>query len=239
MQVPAQALLDAPALVNDRVATIDQQLQLPKRLFVRARPTQTGLAQRRPRDRERVDRVRLAAAFAGAPLRRHQLRRHPDELLTGRKQLPLEPTRQPPTVLHRPETILLQSRSPTQQIVVANTGGPLVEHAPSLVDGHRGHDCLCTSTPITIICIASKAVGGDRRADRPQSRRKPRSYQVTLDALGRRRRHNTRQSALGRHRECESAAAARVCASYRTPPPAENDIECGNVPAMLNVEPRG
>src|SRR6266568_7245318 len=42
-------------------------------------------------------------------------------------------------------------------------------------------DCLCTSTPITIIQLASSTVGGDRRADRPQSRRKPRSYQVTLD----------------------------------------------------------
>lgn len=38
-------------------------------------------------------------------------------------------------------------------------------------------------------------VEGDQRADRPQSRRKPRSYQVTLDGLGRRRRHNTGKSA--------------------------------------------
>jgi hypothetical protein len=38
-------------------------------------------------------------------------------------------------------------------------------------------------------------LGGDPRADRPQSRRKPRSYQVTLDGLGRRRRHNARKSA--------------------------------------------
>jgi hypothetical protein len=28
-------------------------------------------------------------------------------------------------------------------------------------------------------------------------------------------------------REIESAAAVRVCDSYRTPPPAKNDIECG------------
>jgi hypothetical protein len=55
-------------------------------------------------------------------------------------------------------------------------------------------------------------------------------YQVTLDGLGRRRRHNAGQSALGRHPECESAAAARVCDSYRTPPRAEDDIEFWNVP---------
>jgi len=40
------------------------------------------------------------------------------------------------------------------------------------------------STPITIIEIASFTVGGDRRADRPQSRRLPSSYQVTLGGLG-------------------------------------------------------
>jgi hypothetical protein len=33
------------------------------------------------------------------------------------------------------------------------------------------------------------------RPDRPHSRRKPRSYQVTLDGLGRRRRHNAGRSA--------------------------------------------
>jgi len=42
---------------------------------------------------------------------------------------------------------------------------------------------------------------GDPRADIPQSRRKPRSCQVTLDGLGWRRRHNAGQSALGRHSE--------------------------------------
>jgi hypothetical protein len=32
--------------------------------------------------------------------------------------------------------------------------------------------------------IASCAVAGDRRADRPQLRQQPRSYRVTLDGLG-------------------------------------------------------
>ena len=79
------------------------------------------------------------------------------------------------------------------------------------------------------------AVGGDRRADRPQSRRKPRSYQVTLDGLGRRRRHNTGWSALGTTFGIESAAAARVCASYRTQPLNENDIEFRSVACRERV----
>jgi hypothetical protein len=66
---------------------------------------QARLAQRRPSDGERVDRIGLAALAAGAPLRRHQLRRHPHELLTGAPQRPLDPSRQLPAVLERPQTI--------------------------------------------------------------------------------------------------------------------------------------
>ena len=91
-------------------------------------------------------------------------------------------------------------------------------------------DCLCTSTPITIMSLASKAVGGDRRADRPQSRRKPRSYQVTLDGLGSAAATQRWQVSLKATFGIESAAAARVCDNYRTPPPTENDIEFRNVP---------
>ena len=40
--------------------------------------------------------------------------------------------------------------------------------------------------------------------------------------------HRPAGAALGRHPECESAAADRVCASYRTPPLNENDIEFRN-----------
>jgi hypothetical protein len=53
---------------------------------------------------------------------------------------------------------------------------------------------------------------------------------VTLDGLGRRRRHNAGRSTLRRHREDESAAAGRVCDSYRTPPRREDDIEFRRTP---------
>jgi hypothetical protein len=52
---------------------------------------------------------------------------------------------------------------------------------------------------------------------------------------GRRRRHNAGKSALGRHAGIESAAAARVCAAHRTPPHAEDDSECRNVPPRLTA----
>ena len=68
--MPAQPLLRSPPLVDEIVAVIDQQLELPVDALVWPRPAQVRLSQRRPGDRERVDRVRLAARPAGAPLRR-------------------------------------------------------------------------------------------------------------------------------------------------------------------------
>ena len=62
VQVPAQPLMDASALVDDRVAVIDEQLRLAVRLLVRPRPTEFRFADRCPRNGERVDRVRLARA---------------------------------------------------------------------------------------------------------------------------------------------------------------------------------
>jgi hypothetical protein len=63
------------------------------------------------------------------------------------------------------------------------------------------------------------AINGDGAWSPPVDvREHPAQYTVVADLPGRRRRHNAGQSALGRHRECGSAAAARVCASYRTPP---------------------
>jgi hypothetical protein len=76
VQVPTQPLLRPPALVNEVVTMVDQQLQLPKRLLIRARPAQTRLPQRRSGDCERVDRIGLAARSTCTTLRRHQLRRH-------------------------------------------------------------------------------------------------------------------------------------------------------------------
>jgi hypothetical protein len=142
MQVPAQPLLGAPPLVDEIVTVIDEQLQITEDCFFGPRPTQIRLSEGGPRDRERVDRVRLAARSAGAPLRRHQLRRHPHDVLPQAKQLPLEPTRQLPAILHRPPTLTAVRRSPTDQRVAANNDGLLVEHLADLVDRNSRHRLL-------------------------------------------------------------------------------------------------
>ncbi len=56
VQVPAQPLLCPPALVDEMVAMVNQQLDLAMDMLTWLRPRQVRLAQRRPGDRERVDR---------------------------------------------------------------------------------------------------------------------------------------------------------------------------------------
>ena len=101
MQMPTQPLLRPPPLVDEIIAMIDQQLQVTKRLLVRARATQPRLPQRGPGDGERVDRVRLAARPSCTTLGRHQLRRHPHELLADSKELSFERAGQLPAIFER------------------------------------------------------------------------------------------------------------------------------------------
>src|SRR5260370_39736022 len=105
MQVPAQPLLGASPLVDEIVTVIDKQLQITEDSFVWPGPTQVRLSEGGPGDRERVDRVRLATRSAGAPLRRHQLRRHPHDVLAAAKHLPFDPTSQLPASLPRPPAL--------------------------------------------------------------------------------------------------------------------------------------
>ena len=71
---------------------------------------------------------------------------------------------------------------------------------------------------------------GRPRAERPQSRRKPCSYQVTLDGLGRRRRHSTGKSALGRHSESSQRRRPESASLAGHHDDVENDTEFRNVP---------
>src|SRR5439155_7980633 len=71
---------------------------------------------------------------------------------------------------------------------------------------------------------------GDRRTDRPQSRRKPRSYQVTLDGLG--KAAATKHWQVGRKPTFGNRVSRRqpeLSNSNQTPHPY-GDIEFGNVP---------
>ena len=84
-------------LVHD----LDPALAPPPRSLGSARAR--ALAQRQPRDRQRVNRVGLAPLPPAAPLPGHQLRRHEHDLLPGRQQLPDQPAGHVPHVLHRPQ----------------------------------------------------------------------------------------------------------------------------------------
>ena len=65
--MPAQPLLTAAALVYEVIAVIDQELQLAQPFLAWAGMIEPRLPQRRTRDRERVDRVGLAADPARPP----------------------------------------------------------------------------------------------------------------------------------------------------------------------------
>jgi hypothetical protein len=102
VQMPAQPLLGATALVDQIITVIDQQLQITKDPLTRPWPAQIRLTERRAGDRERVDPVRLAASPTRAPLRHRQLRRYTHQFLTEPGKLSFQPARQLPAVLQRP-----------------------------------------------------------------------------------------------------------------------------------------
>ena len=59
--MPTQPLLGSSPLINEIIAMINKQLDLAVHPLTRLRPRQVRVAQRRPRHRKRIDRVRLAA----------------------------------------------------------------------------------------------------------------------------------------------------------------------------------
>jgi len=140
--VPAQPLLGAPPLIDQIITMINKQLDLAVHPLTWLGPWQVRLAQRRPSDRERVDRVRLPPHPPRPALRHRQLRRDPHQLLTQAKQQPLQPRRQKPAVLERPQPLAVERRRPADQLAATNSDRPLVEHPAGLLDGHRGHRLL-------------------------------------------------------------------------------------------------
>ena len=77
------------------------------------------------------------------------------------KQLPLQPGRQQPAILERPQPLRVERRRPAEQLVAPDRHRPLVEHPAGLVARATAvTDCLCTSTPITIIPLASNSRWG-------------------------------------------------------------------------------
>src|SRR4029453_8377179 len=115
VQVPAQPLLAAATLGDQVVAVIDEQLQLAQRLLARTGLVEPRFLERRPRRRERVDRVGLAAPSPPPTRGRRQPGRYPQQLLSGGKQRLLEAARDVPAVFERPQPLRLERARPLEQ----------------------------------------------------------------------------------------------------------------------------
>jgi hypothetical protein len=102
---------------------------------------QPRLAQRRPRHRPRINRIRFAIGAGRVPDMGHQLRRHPHNLLPGGQQVPLQPPRQMSAILHRPPAVSTEPvRSHHQFQMRRRRGGlghPHPQPPPHLI--HRHH----------------------------------------------------------------------------------------------------
>ena len=86
------------------------------------------LAQRRPRDRDGIDAIGLAAITRAAALARRQPRRDPDHALAMDEQKPLKRARDVPAILQRPNPLAAQTARPLQRrgkAALANLDGLL------------------------------------------------------------------------------------------------------------------
>jgi hypothetical protein len=112
LKLPAGAL-DRRAwlpFADEILAMVEQQPDLA-RAALEQRDWQLGLAQRSPRDRERVDRVRLAPLTSAAAGAGHQLRRHPHDPLARSEQEALGRARHVPAVLERSQPLRGRERA--------------------------------------------------------------------------------------------------------------------------------
>src|SRR5207253_6306994 len=134
-------LLAAAPLRDQVVPVVNQQLQLPQRLLARARTLEQRLLQESPCNRERVDRVGLAAHPAAAPLRRGQPWRHPHQTLTLAEQRLLEAARDVPAVLDRPQPLPAERPRPAHHLAI-DPPAPLSKRTAELVDRNRGQRML-------------------------------------------------------------------------------------------------
>jgi hypothetical protein len=116
VQMPLQRVVERDALADQALAVIDQQPQVELRTFqLRRRQRIQAFAQRRPRDRDRVDAVGLPAGANLTTRRRHQPGRDPQDALSTTDQKPLKRSRDMPTVLQRPDPLAAETARPTQQ----------------------------------------------------------------------------------------------------------------------------
>jgi hypothetical protein len=111
--MPLQRVVERDALADQPLAMVHEQPQIEfGALKLRRRQGIQALAQRRPRDSERVDAVGLAAPAGTSTRVGHQLRRHAQDPLAAFDQKPLEGARDMPAVLQRPDPLAAEPARP-------------------------------------------------------------------------------------------------------------------------------
>ena len=184
VQLPAQPLLSAAPFVDKVVSVIGKQLQLARLRFAGPRMI-TGAAHatppwpRRARRSGRTCRVSRPVRRCGAISFGGTRTNDSPAVSSARSSAPLN-CRQSSTAHSRSASSAVDqlTSSRAEPTVNSATGRPTSSTATAV------NDCLCTSTPINDHSTRLQQTRGRPRADRPHSRRKPRSYQVTLDGLG-------------------------------------------------------
>jgi hypothetical protein len=141
VQQPPQPVLGLGALPDERLAMVDEQLDLA-RLVVLDRDGQFRVAEGRPGDRERVDAVGLPKRPRAATRTGHQLRRNPNHVFAARDQRPLKAPADAAGILQRLQTIRAQAVGPTQHFLVTRSPRGASEFVDDLAglrpNRHRG-----------------------------------------------------------------------------------------------------
>jgi hypothetical protein len=139
VEMPAQTALDLRSRIDQVLAMVDQQADLPLGSG-QASHRQVRLAQGCAGDRESVYRIALAWLTPVAPRSGHQLRRHPHDGLARPQQVGFQATRQVSTILQGPAPVR-EAASPLEQPQVSGSGRlgcPGGKLATRLVGRHGG-----------------------------------------------------------------------------------------------------
>ena len=144
-----------------------------------------------------------------------------------------------PAVLERPQPLRRRATPPSRAAPGASpTGSAPPARRPTSSTATAVSECLCTSTPITIIRDRLLQRWGRPASGQSLTRgscQAPIRSRSTVS--GRRRRHNAGKSALrGDIRESSQPPPTRVCVARPDATTADDDSEFGNVPRVATAE---
>jgi hypothetical protein len=122
MQMPEQRAVELNSVADEAFAMIDQQPQVEfGPVEVRGGERVQAFLQNGAGDVERVDRVGLAPLASALSLPGRQVRRDPQHPLAALDQEALQRPGHVPAILQRPDQLIVEAPSPTQQRVEGAT----------------------------------------------------------------------------------------------------------------------